>query len=90
MRVPEELELTITPSNRLLNKPTVLRSSHELAAQLLPSDRKKIDEAGEYLVNLTQVPLDEYLRPESKHANKERLGEQNNGTAAIARALTLI
>jgi hypothetical protein len=63
MRVPEELELTITPSNRLLNKPTVLRSSHELAAQLLPSDRKKIDEAGEYLVNFRQVPLDEYMRP---------------------------
>ena len=54
MRMPEELELTITPSNRLLGKPTVMHSTHELANQLLPTDRKKIDEAGEYLVNLNQ------------------------------------
>jgi hypothetical protein len=84
MRMPEELELTIIPSNRLLGKPTVMRSTHELANQLLPTDRKKIDEAGEYLVNLNQVPLDEYLRPENKHGNKEAAGDRINRTTAIA------
>jgi hypothetical protein len=84
MRMPEELELTITPSNHLLGKPTVMHSTHELANQLLPTDRKKIDEAGEYLVNLNQVPLDEYLRPENKHGNKEAAGDQNNRTTAVA------
>jgi hypothetical protein len=62
-RVPEQVELTLAPQNRLTGKPTVLRSEHSLEPRLLVSDRKKIDEAGESLVTFKEVPVEEYLRP---------------------------
>jgi len=61
--VPEQVELTLAPQNRLTGKPTVLRSEHFLDTKLLVSDRKKIDEAGESLVTFKEVPLEDYLRP---------------------------
>jgi hypothetical protein len=61
--VPESVELTLAAQNHLVGKPTVLRSEHELAMRLLPTDRKRIDEAGKDLVNFPEVSMEEYLRP---------------------------
>jgi hypothetical protein len=62
-RVPEQVEVTLAPQNRLTGKPTVLRSEHTLEMKLLSADRKKIDEAGEDLVTFREIPLEDYLRP---------------------------
>jgi hypothetical protein len=62
-QIPESVHLTIAPQNHLMGKPTILRSEHQLAMQLLPADRKRIDDAGRYLVTLPEVSLEEYLRP---------------------------
>lgn len=62
-RVPEQVEVTLAPQNRLTGKPTVLRSEHTLVMKLMASDRKKIDEAGDDLVTFREVPLEDYLRP---------------------------
>jgi hypothetical protein len=61
--IPESVQLTIAAQNRLVGKPTVLRSEHELAMRLLPADRKRIDDAGKDLVTFPEVSLEEYLRP---------------------------
>lgn len=61
--IPESVELSLAAQNRLVGKPTVLHSEHEMTMRLLPADRKKIDEAGRYLVSFPEVSLEEYLRP---------------------------
>jgi hypothetical protein len=61
--MPESVELTLAAQNRLVGKPTVLHSEHELTMRLLPTDRKRIDDAGKYLVTYPEVSLEEYLRP---------------------------
>jgi hypothetical protein len=62
-RVPERVEVTLAPQNRLTGKPTMLRSEHSFEMRLMASDRKKIDEAGGNLVTFREVSLDDYLRP---------------------------
>ncbi|HEY2762333.1 MAG TPA: hypothetical protein VGI75_16355, partial [Pirellulales bacterium] len=57
--VPESVQLTLVAQNRLVGKPTVLRSEHELAMRLLPADRKRIDDAGKYLVTFPEVSMEE-------------------------------
>jgi hypothetical protein len=68
--VPETVELTFAAQNRLVGKPTVLRSEHELTMRLLPTDRKRIDEAGRNLVTFPEVSLEEYLRPIQQQAKR--------------------
>jgi hypothetical protein len=62
-QIPESVQLTVAAQNHLMAKPTVLRSEHELTMRLLPNDRKRIDEAGKYLVTFPEVSMEEYLRP---------------------------
>jgi hypothetical protein len=62
-QIPENVQLTVAAQNHLMAKPAVLRSEHLWGMQLLPTDRKRIDEAGKYLVTFPEVSLEEYLRP---------------------------
>lgn len=68
--VPETVQLTLAAQNHLVGKPTVLRSEHELAIRLLPTDRKRIDDAGKYLVTFPEVSMEEYLRPIQQQAKR--------------------
>ncbi len=61
--VPESVQLTLAAQNHLMAKPTTLRSEHQLALRLLSTDRKRIDDAGKYLVTFPEVSLEEYLKP---------------------------
>jgi hypothetical protein len=68
--IPESVQLTLAAQNRLMGKPTMLRSEHELTMRLLPTDRKRIDEAGKYLVTFPEVSMEEYLRPIQQQAKR--------------------
>jgi hypothetical protein len=68
--VPENVEVTIAAQNRLIGKPTELRSEHQLSMRLLPADRKRIDDAGRYLVTFPEVSMEEYLRPAHQQAKR--------------------
>ncbi len=59
----DEVERTVAPQSRLGKKPSVMRSEHALEPRLTGSDRRRIQEVGEYLVNFPEVSLDQYLRP---------------------------
>lgn len=59
--LPEQVE-RVMPAKGLFGKPTVVRSEHVFASGLLTEDKKKIDEAGEYLVTLRQISFNEYLQ----------------------------
>ncbi|HTQ38536.1 MAG TPA: hypothetical protein VMJ32_05885 [Pirellulales bacterium] len=62
-QIPESVQLTVVAQNHLMAKPMVLRSEHLLTMRLLPTDRKRIDDAGKDLVTYPEVSLEEYLRP---------------------------
>jgi hypothetical protein len=59
--VPQRVQLTIPTRSRFGGKPTIVRSEHGVNWRLLESDQQKIQEAEEYLVTFTQLPLERYL-----------------------------
>jgi hypothetical protein len=59
--VPEKVQLTTPSRARFGGKPTVVRSEHNVNWRLLESDQQKIQEAEEFLVTFTQLPLERYL-----------------------------
>ena len=59
----DEVERTVAPQSRLGKKPSVMRSEHVLEPHLSGTDRKRIQEVGEHLVNFPEISLDQYLRP---------------------------
>ena len=61
--VPEEVERTIITQGRLGKKPSVMRSEHAIEYHLSGTDRKRIEEVGQYLVTFPKVSLEQYLRP---------------------------
>jgi hypothetical protein len=62
--VPEEVELTVAPNSRLLGRTLTIRSHHMINWALPGTDRKRIDEAGDFLVNFQAVQFQEYRRTE--------------------------
>lgn len=59
----DEVERTMAPQGKLGKKPSVMRSEHALEPHLSGTDRRRIQEVGEYLVNFPEISLDQYLRP---------------------------
>ena len=62
-QIPEQVEVTVTAENQPAGKPTVLRSQHALAMQLLPDDQQRIEEANADLSAFKSISWEEYLRP---------------------------
>jgi hypothetical protein len=59
--VPEKVELTITPRNRLAGK-IELASRHIVTWRLLETDRNRIDRVTEYLQKYQSVDYDEFIK----------------------------
>ncbi|MCY2991913.1 MAG: hypothetical protein NTY19_29150 [Planctomycetota bacterium] len=66
--VPDEVELLVAPS-RLGGKKLAVRSRHMINWLLSNTDRKRVDEAGDFLVNYQAVKFQEY-RSTDKLATK--------------------
>jgi hypothetical protein len=58
--IPEEVELTVMPQNRLLGRRLVIRSRHLPYWRLSNTDRKRIDTAGTYMAKFDAVSFREY------------------------------
>jgi len=58
--IPEDVELTVASSYRLVGKTMAIRSHHMINWRLPGTDRKRIDEAGDFLVNYPAVKFQEY------------------------------
>jgi hypothetical protein len=59
--IPSRVQLTMPARSRFGGKPTVVRSEHVVTWHLLESDQQKIQEAEEFLVTFTPLPLERYL-----------------------------
>jgi hypothetical protein len=64
--VPEEVELTVSPPNRLVSRKTVIRSRHLLNWRLSNTDRKRVDGAGNELATFQAVSFQQYRPTPSK------------------------
>ena len=60
--IPEEVELTVAPAQRLLGRALVLRSRHLANWRLSNTDRKRIETAGKQLAEFQSVSFSEYRR----------------------------
>ncbi|HKD37942.1 MAG TPA: hypothetical protein VKB78_14115 [Pirellulales bacterium] len=60
--IPERVQMTMPPRQRIGGKTTTMRSEHSIAWRLLESDLQRIDEADVQLATFTQVPLEHYLK----------------------------
>lgn len=61
--IPEEVELTLMPKNRLLGRKIELRSKHAFIWELSKSDLKRIETAGQYLATFEMVSFQRYRNP---------------------------
>ena len=66
--LPKDIERTVVLGG-LLRKPQKARSHHVVGMLISGTDRRRIDEAGGYLVGFTEVTLAAYIQPE-KVANR--------------------
>jgi hypothetical protein len=62
--VPQDIERTIRLS-RLFSKPEKARSHHVIGTTISGTDRRRIDQAGGYLVSFTKVSPREYMQGEA-------------------------
>lgn len=62
--IPEEVELTVAPSYRLVGKKLVIHSRHMVNWLLSNTDRKRIEEAGSYLADFQAVSFQDYGKTE--------------------------
>jgi hypothetical protein len=68
--IPEEVELTVAPSNRLVGRTLVVRSRHLINWRLANTDRQRIEEAGDHLVNFQAVKFREYYQDDQLAAKR--------------------
>lgn len=62
-QVPEEVELTVEPRNRLAGRKLVVRSHHIFNWRLSNTDRKRIETAGTYMADFQAVGFQNYRSP---------------------------
>lgn len=60
--MPEEVELTVSPSNRLLSRPVTIRSRHLIDWSLSQTDRKRVARAGKFMAEFKAVPFQDYRK----------------------------
>jgi hypothetical protein len=60
--IPEEVELKITPANRLADRTLVVRSRHSANWRITNTDRKRIEKAGTCMVSFQSVSFQDYCR----------------------------
>jgi hypothetical protein len=60
--IPEEVELTVAPTNRLVGRTVVIRSQHAVNWRLSNTDRKQIETAGSHMAEFQPVGFKEYTR----------------------------
>jgi len=60
--IPKEVELRISPKNRLVGRKLVVRSHHSVYWQVTNTDRKRVETAGTYLVSFQSVSFKDYQR----------------------------
>ncbi len=68
--IPQSVQLTELPRQRVTGSTLTVRSEHQAFWRLVDSDRRRIDETASSLVTYTQVSLDEYLRRSDDQAKK--------------------
>jgi hypothetical protein len=68
--IPEKVQLTIPSRSHFGGKPTTMRTEHAVNWRLLQTDLQKIDEAAEYLVTFTPLPLEKYLQVDSHETHR--------------------
>jgi hypothetical protein len=68
--IPEQVELTVVPNNRLVGRTLVVRSTHLVNWRLSNTDRQRIEEAGDHLVNFQTVKFSEFRDPEKLAAKR--------------------
>ncbi len=59
--MPTEIERTVS-LGRLFEKPQTAKSNHVIGMAISGTDRRRIDEAGGYLVSFTEVTLADYMQ----------------------------
>jgi hypothetical protein len=67
--IPIEVELTVSPPNRLLGRKLVIRSRHLPYWRLSNTDRKRIDTAGSYMAKFEAVSFKDYRRATEEKAD---------------------
>jgi hypothetical protein len=60
--IPERVQMTMPPRQRIGGKTTTMRSEHSIAWRLLESDLQRINEADDQLATFTPVPKEHYLK----------------------------
>jgi hypothetical protein len=70
--VPEEVELTLLPKNRLLGRKIELHSKHAFIWELGQTDFKRIETAGQYLATFETVSFQRYREPSGVAARAGR------------------
>lgn len=65
--LPQDIERTVNLGG-LFRKPEIARSHHIVVAAVSGTDRRRIDEAGGYLVSFKQVTLADYMQPSKETA----------------------
>lgn len=58
--LPQEIERTVTIDRALLPKTAIVKSKHTVTWLVSNTDRKRIEQAGQQLVSLTEVPPPQY------------------------------
>ena len=72
--VPSEVRLTLRPKGRLQLRPISLRSEHHVVRRLVESDRRRVEQAANYMSMFKSVKFNEYQ--EACRADGDRKGRR--------------